>query len=70
MRPHDSPNTPPGHIGHGPHHRHHHRPQHRPLNFFDRLHFSLMNLGPWEGRAVAFVLGMFLVVPAFLSHTQ
>jgi len=31
--------------------RHHHGP------FLRRMHFALMALGPWEGRAVAFVLG-------------
>lgn len=36
-----------------PHHRHHIHGQ----SFMGRLHYSLMNLGPWEGRAVAFVLG-------------
>lgn len=25
--------------------------------FMERLHIALMALGPWEGRAVAFVLG-------------
>ena len=27
-------------------------------SFLSRLHHSLMNLGRWEGRAVAFVIGM------------
>jgi hypothetical protein len=40
----------------------HHRPHHRPRPndqppFMTRLHYSLLNLGTWEGRAVAFVLG-------------
>ncbi|KAJ4480879.1 hypothetical protein J3R30DRAFT_3462072 [Lentinula aciculospora] len=50
--------------GEGPihHHRHHHHkfrsgPFPRRTSFMRRLHFSLMTLGPWEGRAVAFVLG-------------
>jgi hypothetical protein len=34
-------------------HRHHHR-----MPFLHRVHRALMVLGPWEGRAVAFVLGM------------
>jgi len=49
----------------GPHHGGHHRGPHhaRPFRghhrgrFIARLHFSLMTLGLWEGRAVAFVLG-------------
>ncbi|KAJ7090847.1 hypothetical protein B0H15DRAFT_837078 [Mycena belliarum] len=32
---------------------HHHGEQ----SFLMRVHFALMSLGPWEGRAVAFVLG-------------
>ncbi|KAF7325198.1 F-box domain-containing protein [Mycena kentingensis (nom. inval.)] len=46
------------------HHAHHkHRPHHlRPHgaeqpSFLMRFHYALMSLGPWEGRAVAFVLG-------------
>ncbi|KAJ3506013.1 hypothetical protein NLJ89_g7108 [Agrocybe chaxingu] len=52
------PHPPPPHH----HHHDHRRPGphgfrfERP-SFMARLHFSLMNLGPWEGRAVAFVLG-------------
>ncbi|KAF8965567.1 hypothetical protein BDZ97DRAFT_767406 [Flammula alnicola] len=44
------------------HHNHHHHMhnkhhgQHRG-SFVNRLHYSLVNLGRWEGRAVAFVLG-------------
>lgn len=41
-------------------HHHHHGPQfraHRDESFMMRLHYALMSLGPWEGRAVAFVLG-------------
>ena len=45
-----------------PHHRHHsHRPHpHHRLgqgSFISRVNYSLMNLGRWEGRVVAFVLG-------------
>jgi len=54
-------------------HRHHAQHQHRPHHlehkhampgmkhqappFLMRVHYALMSLGPWEGRAVAFVLG-------------
>jgi len=42
-------------------HRHHRYGMHRgpgaDSSFLNRLHFALMALGPWEGRAVAFVLG-------------
>ncbi|KAL1719285.1 hypothetical protein EV715DRAFT_272873 [Schizophyllum commune] len=43
----------------GPHHHHHHRIHfhHHEPSFLRRVHFALMTLGPWEGRAVAFVLG-------------
>ncbi|KAJ7121975.1 hypothetical protein C8R43DRAFT_1032722 [Mycena crocata] len=40
--------------GHGHGHRFHHQEKH---SFLMRVHFALMSLGPWEGRAVAFVLG-------------
>lgn len=47
---------------HRPHHHHgHHRHGGHPLSeasFFHRLHIALMTLGPWEGRAFAFVLGV------------
>ncbi|KAJ3778454.1 hypothetical protein FB446DRAFT_713595 [Lentinula raphanica] len=44
------------------HHRHHHHSKfhghfHPRSSFVRRLHFAIMTLGPWEGRAVAFVLG-------------
>jgi len=52
------------HHHHRHHGKHHHGRMgahgHKVLNeepFFPRLHFALMALGPWEGRAVAFVLG-------------
>ncbi|KJA15484.1 hypothetical protein HYPSUDRAFT_365835 [Hypholoma sublateritium FD-334 SS-4] len=56
--PADGPHDGPHHVGHhrGPHHVRPFHPHHRG-NFVARLHFSLMNLGLWEGRAVAFVLG-------------
>ncbi|KAJ6497964.1 hypothetical protein C8R47DRAFT_1041205 [Mycena vitilis] len=40
--------------GHGGHRFHHQSDKH---SFLMRVHFALMSLGPWEGRAVAFVLG-------------
>ncbi|KAF9557965.1 hypothetical protein CPC08DRAFT_28275 [Agrocybe pediades] len=46
---------PPNHVHH--HHPHGHRFHHGVPPFAVRLHHSLMNLGRWEGRAVAFVLG-------------
>lgn len=58
--PHRSSNY---HSAHKQHHGaqlnyHHHIHAHgRSRSFATRLHFSLMNLGRWEGRAVAFVLG-------------
>jgi len=48
------PYHPPTHNhGHG-RFRHHAKNEH---SFLMRVHFALMSLGPWEGRAVAFVLG-------------
>jgi len=47
---------PIGHPGFHPHPHHRHHPHDQP-SFMTRLHFSLTALGPWEGRAVAFVLG-------------
>jgi len=49
-----SPNVPVPHMSHRPHH--HIYNGHKP-SFSTRLHHSLMHLGRWEGRAVAFVLG-------------
>ncbi|GBE78802.1 hypothetical protein SCP_0116950 [Sparassis crispa] len=34
-----------------------HKGGHRHRSFLRGVHFALMALGPWEGRAVAFVLG-------------
>jgi len=47
---------------HRPHHHHHHHKGHHGHElsrgpFFRRLNVALMTLGPWEGRAFAFVLG-------------
>jgi len=45
------------------HHRHHHHHHHHDMKhkkagtFLMRVHRAIMALGPWEGRAVAFVLG-------------
>ena len=57
-----------------PNHRHHH-PHHQLYrgesnSFATRLHASLMNLGPWEGRAVAFVLGKSLSLSVVRSVTK
>jgi len=43
----------PHHAHHVKHHHHHHNN----ASFLWRVHHALMALGPWEGRAVAFVLG-------------
>jgi len=48
------PHHPHKHHKHGKHHKHH---RCRKAPFFKRLALALMTLGPWEGRAVAFVLG-------------
>lgn len=45
-----------GHHGHHGHHKHHGHKKGRG-SFMQRLQISLLALGPWEGRAVAFVLG-------------
>jgi len=49
------------HHGYHPHgrHRHHHKGHHHlgKGTFINRIQYSIMNLGRWEGRAVAFVLG-------------
>ncbi|KIK63090.1 hypothetical protein GYMLUDRAFT_242154 [Collybiopsis luxurians FD-317 M1] len=42
---------------HHKHHKHHSGHFPRSGSFMKRVHFALMTLGPWEGRAVAFVLG-------------
>ena len=41
------------------HHMHHghFRHMHHRGSFIRRIHRALMSLGPWEGRAIAFVLG-------------
>lgn len=52
-----------------PHHRHHYGGHHghfraypEDQSFMKRLHYALMALGPWEGRALAFVLGTYLSI--------
>lgn len=50
------------HHAHHDHHMHHFR---RPHSFGGRLTKALMTLGPWEGRAVAFVLGEQLTLDMF-----
>ena len=37
--------------------------------FFTRVHFALMTLGPWEGRAIAFVLGLYLTIHSYSSDS-
>jgi hypothetical protein len=39
------------------HHNHHHHTHDGKGSFINRVHYSIMNLGRWEGGAVAFVLG-------------
>ncbi|KAK1235557.1 hypothetical protein PQX77_001210 [Marasmius sp. AFHP31] len=50
-----------GHVDRPRFHAHHHHGPHfhahRDGSFMMRLHYALMSLGRWEGRAVAFVLG-------------
>jgi len=36
---------------------HHHQHKQHKDSFMRRIHHALMSLGPWEGRAVAFVIG-------------
>lgn len=62
---HNRPNVVPIRVGRVGHHEHYphppfFRPMHemRPTSFPGRLHKALATLGPWEGRAVAFVLGL------------
>lgn len=38
-------------------HFHHNHHMHQEQDFFVRIQNAIMSLGPWEGRAVAFVLG-------------
>ncbi|KAF7292654.1 F-box domain-containing protein [Mycena indigotica] len=48
------------HVHHAQHKHAHHMHAHGhgvPESFLGRVHVALMSLGPWEGRAVAFVLG-------------
>ncbi|KAJ7442971.1 hypothetical protein FB451DRAFT_1437857 [Mycena latifolia] len=54
------------------HHHAHGRLHHKQRSFLMRVHFAFMNLGPWEGRAVAFVLdeSSLLPVPTSLSPAR
>lgn len=53
--PHDRhPHRGHAHGSHRHHRGHHHLGK---GSFINRIHYSIMNLGRWEGRAVAFVLG-------------
>ena len=47
------------HHGHHGHHRKHHK------TFLRRIHRAIKALGPWEGRAVSFVLGEKSQIPLF-----
>ena len=49
-----SPDGSPSHSNHKYFHNH-------GDSFMSRLHYLLMNLGLWEGRAVAFVIGLFSI---------
>jgi hypothetical protein len=53
------PPIPVENVNAKPVHRHSHHRHHRlqKASFIERLSHALMLLGPWEGRAVAFVLG-------------
>jgi len=46
-----------GEMQKGPYRHHHHQHKHHKGSFMRRIHHALMSLGPWEGRAVAFVIG-------------
>jgi len=48
---------PHGRHRHGHRHGRHHGHRLGQGSFINRVHYSLVNLGRWEGRAVAFVLG-------------
>jgi len=54
------PDHPHKHHRHHKHHKHHKHIKHIKKHikaFLKRIHTALLALGPWEGRAVAFVLG-------------
>ena len=52
---------------HHHHHHHHHHDKHKQAGTFGRrIHRAIMALSPWEGRAVAFVLGKCF---AFITKT-
>ena len=67
----DIPDHPAGGPVEHPHHHHHkhktfrkHGCGKRVKGFMMRVHKAITALGPWEGRAVAFVLGMYLLALA------
>jgi len=60
----------PPYPNHCHHHPHHQIYRGESNSFATRLHASLMNLGPWEGRAVAFVLGKPLCLSVVRSITK
>ena len=60
----------PPYPNHCHHHPHHQLYRGESNSFATRLHASLMNLGPWEGRAVAFVLGKSLCLSVVRSVTK
>ena len=47
----------PHHHGRHGHHGHHGLHGHHHKSFLKRIHRAIKALGPWEGRAVSFVLG-------------
>ena len=48
---------------------HHGKSEHQAPCFGMRLHRALMSLGPWEGRAMAFVLGTVCHSSILMTHT-
>jgi len=53
----DTPHDGRHHHGYHTHGRHRHNKGYGKGSFINRIHYSIMNLGRWEGRVVAFVLG-------------
>ena len=64
--PYDHPHPHHAHVHTHGRHRHHKGFHHFGKgSFINRIHYSIMNLGRWEGRAVAFVLGKIFPVLFF-----